>query len=66
MVTLHKILDVSWSTKIFHITKGVNMQINFILFKMLIEKYSRWSNLKVSRDEKEYIIDFGYWRFFIY
>ena len=42
------------------------MQINFILFKMLIEKYSRWSNLKVTKDNNEYIIDFGYWRFFIY
>ena len=42
------------------------MKINFILFTILIENYSRWSNLKVTRDEKEYIIDFGYWRFFIY
>jgi hypothetical protein len=42
------------------------MRINFILFIMVIEKYSRWSNLKVTKDKKEYIIDFGYYRFFIY
>ena len=42
------------------------MRINFILFIMVIEKYSRWSNLKVTKDNKEYIIDFGYYRFFIY
>ena len=42
------------------------MQINFILFKMLIEKYSRWSNLKVTKDNNEYIIDFAYWRIYIF
>ena len=49
-----------------NILKGVNMQINFILFKMLIEKYSRWSNLKVTKDNNEYIIDFAYWRIYIF
>jgi len=58
---------VSRSTKIFNDElKGVIMRLNFILFIMLIEKYSRWSNLKVTKDNNEYIIDFGYWRFFIY
>ena len=42
------------------------MRLNFILFTMLIEKYSRWDNLKVTKDNNEYIIDFGYWRFYIY
>lgn len=60
-------LDVSWSAKIFiNNIKGVNMRINFILFKMLIEKYSRWSNLKVTKDNNEYIIDFAYWRIYIF
>ncbi len=45
-----------------------NMQINFILFKVYIEPYRKWSNLKVKHDKpkKEYIIDYGYWRIFIY
>ena len=44
------------------------MQINFILFKVYIEPYRKWSNLKVKHDKpkKEYIIDYGYWRIFIY
>ncbi len=44
------------------------MQINFILFKVYIEPYRKWSNLKFKHDKpkKEYIIDYGYWRIFIY
>ena len=36
------------------------MQINFILFKVYIEPYRKWSNLKVKHDKpkKEYIIDY--------
>jgi len=46
--------------------KESNMRLHFILFSIQIESYSKWSNLKCERDDKEYIIDFGYWRFFIY
>jgi len=41
------------------------MTMNFILFKVYIEKYSKWSNLKVSKDKYETIADFGYWRFYL-
>ena len=41
------------------------MTINFILFKVYIEKYSNWSNLKVSRDKYEKIVDIGYWRIYL-
>lgn len=41
------------------------MYINFILFKVYIEKYSNWSNLKVSKDEFETIIDFGKYRLYL-
>jgi len=40
------------------------MRINFILFKVYIEKYSKWSNVKLSADNYEKIVDFGYWRFY--
>ncbi len=40
------------------------MNINFILFKVYIEKYSIRSNLKVTKDNYETIVDFGYWRFY--
>jgi len=40
------------------------MYINFILFKVYIEKYSIWSNLKVTNDNYETILDIGYWRFY--
>lgn len=42
------------------------MQINFILFTILIEKYSKWSNLKVTKDNNEYIIDIAKWRIYIF
>jgi hypothetical protein len=41
------------------------MNINFILFKVYIEKYSIWSNLKVSKDGYETIIDFGKYRLYL-
>jgi hypothetical protein len=41
------------------------MYMNFILFKVYIEKYSIWSNLKVSKDKFETIIDFGKYRFYL-
>ena len=40
------------------------MYINFILFRVYIEKYSIWSNLKVTKDNYETIVDFGYLRFY--
>jgi len=41
------------------------MYINFILFKVYIEKYSNWSNLKVTKDKYETLIDFGKWRLYL-
>ena len=41
------------------------MYMNFILFKVYIEKYSIWSNLKVSKDKYETIIDFGKYRLYL-
>ena len=42
---------------------GVNiMYINFILFKVYIEKYSNWSNLNITKDNYETILDIGYLR----
>ena len=40
------------------------MSINFILFKVYVESFSKWSNLKVNRDNYETIVDFGFWRFY--
>ena len=42
------------------------MRLNLILFSIQIESYSKWSNFKCQRDGKEYIIDYAYYRFFIY
>ena len=47
------------------INKRINMYINFILFKVYIEKYTNWSNLKVSKDKYETIIDFGKYRLYL-
>ena len=41
------------------------MNINFILFRVYIEKYTNWSNLKVIKDKYETIIDFGKYRLYI-
>jgi hypothetical protein len=46
--------------------KGITMELNFILFKVYIEKYNKWSNYNYTRDNNEHIIDLGYLRFFIY
>ena len=42
------------------------MRLNFILFSIQLESYSKWSNFKCQRDGKEYIIDFAYLRLYIY
>lgn len=47
------------------LTKGYNMNINFILFRVYIEKYTNWSNLKVTNDKYETIIDFGKYRLYV-
>ena len=47
------------------INKRINMNINFILFKVYIEKYTNWSNLKVSKDKYETIVDFGKYRLYL-
>ena len=41
------------------------MYINFILFKVYIERYSKWSNLKIIKDNHETMLDFAFWRFYI-
>lgn len=41
------------------------MYMNFILFKVYIEKYSIWSNLKVTKDKYEIVIDFGKYRLYL-
>ena len=41
------------------------MYMNFILFKVYIEKYTNWSNLKVTNDKYETIIDFGKYRLYV-
>ncbi len=40
------------------------MSMNFILFKVYIESFSKWSNFKLSADNYEKIVDFGFWRFY--
>ena len=40
------------------------MYINFILFKVYIEKYSNWSNLNLTKDNYETILDIGYLRIY--
>ena len=41
------------------------MNINFILFRVYIEKYTKWSDFKVSNDTHETIIDFGKYRLYV-
>ena len=41
------------------------MNMNFILFRVYIEKYTNWSNLKVQTDKYETIIDFGKYRLYV-
>ena len=41
------------------------MYMNFILFKVYIEKYTNWSNLKVTNDKYETVIDFGKYRLYV-
>jgi len=41
------------------------MSVNFILFKVYVESFSKWSNLKVKKDNYETMVDFGFWRFYL-
>ena len=34
----------------------------FLGFEIQVEKWSRWSPLKLRRSTKERVIDYGYWR----
>lgn len=44
--------------------RSIVMSINLILFKVYIESFSKWSNVKISADNYETILDIGYWRFY--
>ena len=41
------------------------MLINFILFKLYIEKYNRRSDFRVTKDTHETIVDFGKYRLYV-
>ena len=41
------------------------MLINFILFKVYIEKYTKRSDFKVMKDKYETVIDFGKYRLYV-
>ena len=41
------------------------MLINFILFKVYIEKYTERSDFKVTKDKYETVIDFGKYRLYV-
>lgn len=45
--------------------KRNNMNINFILFRVYIEKYTKRSDFKVRTDKYETIIDFGKYRLYV-
>lgn len=46
--------------------QGVNtMYINFILFKVTIERWSKMSNLKITKSNDEIIVDIAYWRIYL-
>ena len=40
--------------------------MNFILFKVTTESYSKWVNLRVTKTKYEFIIDFGFWRVYVH
>jgi hypothetical protein len=42
------------------------MEIKFILFTIFLEKFSKWSNFKITKSQNEYIIDFAYLRIYVY
>lgn len=41
------------------------MQINFILFKVYVEKYTKLSKFKITTDTHETVIDFGKYRLYV-
>jgi len=41
------------------------MYINFILFKVTIERWSKMSNLKITKSNDEIIVDIAYWRIYL-
>lgn len=41
------------------------MYLNILLFKVYIESWKTWSSFKIVKKDNEYIIDFGYWRFYV-
>ena len=41
------------------------MNMNFILFRVYIEKYTKRSDFKVQTDKYETIIDFGKYRLYV-
>ncbi len=41
------------------------MYINILLFKIYIESWKTWSSFKMMKQGNEYIIDLGYWRFYV-
>lgn len=41
------------------------MYLNILLFKVYIESWKTWSSFKIVKQDNEYIIDFGYWRFYV-
>ena len=41
------------------------MYMNFILFKVTIERWSKRSNLKVTKRNGETIVDIAYWRIYL-
>ncbi len=47
------------------LNKRNKMLINFILFKVCIEKYTKRSDFKVTKDKYETVIDFGKYRLYV-
>jgi hypothetical protein len=47
------------------LNKRNKMLINFILFKVYIEKYAKRSDFKVTKDKYETVIDFGKYRLYV-
>jgi len=39
--------------------------MNFNLFRIYIESWNTWSWFKVEKEDKEFIVDIGYWRIYI-
>jgi len=39
--------------------------MNFYLFSIYVEKYSKWSSFRTITNKYEFIVDFGYWRIYL-